>query len=73
LLTEDCGCSGRDVVHDEMVDARLGERKGCDDAGGDCSGESTSREVSDCAEATDGGAVELDMFAMTMKGGVWSA
>jgi hypothetical protein len=63
LLRHDWGCaprSGRDEVHDEIVDARLGERNGCDDKGGEGDRDSISRAESDCADDTDGGADDMD-------------
>jgi len=63
LLRDECGCaprSGRDEVHDEIVDARLGERNGCDGMVGEGGRESTSREETDCADDIDGGADDLD-------------
>jgi hypothetical protein len=72
LLTDDCGRSGRDAVHDEIVDARLGERKGCDNTRGDFNGEDIPREVSsDCEDATEGGDVEFDMIAIAAEGEIW--
>lgn len=71
LLQDECSRdlrSGRDEVHDDIVDARLGERNGCDDEGGEEGRGSISQDEADSAEDVDGGADVIDgIFSIAVQ------